>query len=565
MFDLQRYWASLGFMRQRGLIVCQCDREKAFDVLAKLSDSMAVYLLTDKPTISDLQRTSIVALSADTVRTQLLGAEYDLLVIDIAAGFSPDSVALMAGGLRGGGLCLLLFDTALSQWPSQACADYSRMLPYPLLPAESDYRFLQRVRAVVASLLADQVALLSEDISDLPRFLRQAVALNSLSIVANAEQTHAINALRNHTGLALITGMRGAGKSSLLGLLADALKADGRTVILLAASTAGKSAVLSAAQRPLVVVTLEQLLNPEKAKEWSFATPSEYSKHVLLIDESAALPVAVIESLVQRFATVIMATTTEGYEGSGQALAIKLLRRWRLRSDFLHIAMANSLRFHTPDPVSMFLQQALLLDTEPMDLPNADADAQLSWKYIPQALLLADDALLRQVYGLLRAAHYRTTPDDLRVLLDGSNTHCAVVINSQLQVVAVCLFVIEGNLDTEISAEIAAGRRRPRGHLLVQSLAQHVGQPQFLTQRVARVMRIAVAESMRRKGVASYCLQGVEEFLRHQGVGWQGSSFSASDEALGFWQSQGYQLLRMGQRRHPASGELSALVLKSLS
>jgi tRNA(Met) C34 N-acetyltransferase TmcA len=37
--------------------------------------------------------------------------------------------------------------------------------------------------------------------------------------------------------------------------------------------------------------------------------------------------------------------------------------------------------------------------------------------------------------------------------------------------IAVALVVEEGSLDDGMASEIAAGRRRPRGHLLVQTLA----------------------------------------------------------------------------------------------
>ncbi|MCC7517220.1 MAG: tRNA(Met) cytidine acetyltransferase, partial [Pseudomonadales bacterium] len=122
----------------------------------------------------------------------------------------------------------------------------------------------------------------------------------------------------------------------------------------------------------------------------------------------------------------------------------------------------------------------------------------------------------------------------------------------------------EGQLDEAIAQEIVAGRRRPRGHLLVQSLAIHLRHEVFLRQRVARVVRIAVHTQYQGRGLGSQLLQAVVDRLRGRGVNAVGSSFSASAEVLHFWQKNGFELLRVGYRRHAASAEPSALVLRVL-
>lgn len=554
MSDLQRYLAALGFMRQRGLIVCQCGREKAFDYLAQITDLLDIAVLANSEVVTASKALNVKWFSSQTLRTQLLGDEFDVVLVDVAAGLPPDGLALLLGALRGGGVAIFLFAEAYHKWPQAACPDYQRMLPYPLTESQSHYRFLIHIKQQVEALLASGQALLLDTLDGLIT-TRPAKNLPSRVFVPNGFQRTALVQLSNHRGIGLISGPRGAGKSSALGLLAARLLAQGRSVVLLALTQAGRAAVQRAAGGQLPSQAVDQLLALPAAGEMSV------NDCVLLIDESAALPVAVIDALCSRFNTVIMASTTEGYEGSGQALTVKLIKRWQKRADFVHCELTQSLRFMTPDPVAELLNSALLLNIEPANEPPARVNVE--WRVLSQAQLLADKVLLQQVYGLLKAAHYRTTPDDLRVLLDGVDTHCAVLISEQT-VISVCLFVIEGGLDTEISAEIAAGRRRPRGHLLVQRMAQHLADPRFLQQRVARVMRIAVTEPLRRQGLAQLCLRGVEQWLRERGIYWVGSSFSASDEAMGFWLAQGYQLQRMGQRRHPASGELSALVLKAL-
>jgi tRNA(Met) cytidine acetyltransferase len=130
------------------------------------------------------------------------------------------------------------------------------------------------------------------------------------------------------------------------------------------------------------------------------------------------------------------------------------------------------------------------------------------------------------------------------------------------QTLAVALLIEEGSLDAEMAEEIAAGRRRPRGHLLVQSLAVHLQQPQFLQQRVSRVVRIAVHTQYQSQGLGSQLLQAILQEQKKCGVCAVGSSFSAAPDVLRFWQKNGFDLLRIGHRRQAASAEPSALVLK---
>ena len=73
----------------------------------------------------------------------------------------------------------------------------------------------------------------------------------------------------------------------------------------------------------------------------------------------------------------------------------------------------------------------------------------------------------------------------------------------------------EGGFDAAMAGQVLAARRRPRGHLLPQSLAVHAGLDDCLRQRVLRVQRIAVHPQRRREGVATRLLD----------AGAQGSAF----------------------------------------
>jgi len=71
--------------------------------------------------------------------------------------------------------------------------------------------------------------------------------------------------------------------------------------------------------------------------------------------------------------------------------------------------------------------------------------------------LLADEALLREAFGLLVAAHYRTEPNDLARLLDAPNLAARALV-AEGRVVAVALLAREGRLDAETRRRMYEGR-----------------------------------------------------------------------------------------------------------
>ena len=220
--------------------------------------------------------------------------------------------------------------------------------------------------------------------------------------------------------------------------------------------------------------------------------------------------------------------------------------------------------------MEQLLYRLFLLDAEPAALANNAANntanntaATTSVISVTQQTVFEQPDLLRAVYGLLRCAHYRTTPDDLRFLLDAPGVSLYIMQTNQ-QLIGVALLVREGELDDAMANAITAGERRPRGHLLVQTLAVQEAQPQYLQQRVSRVVRIAIHPSLQGQGYGSYLLQAVVEQQHELGMHVIGSSFSATPEVLAFWQKNGFTLVRIGHRRQTASAAPSAVVLRVL-
>ncbi|RXR92049.1 GNAT family N-acetyltransferase, partial [Staphylococcus saprophyticus] len=141
-------------------------------------------------------------------------------------------------------------------------------------------------------------------------------------------------------------------------------------------------------------------------------------------------------------------------------------------------------------------------------------------------------------------AHYRTTPSDLRHLLDGPDTR-VVTLGDAAGPAAVAVVADEGGFDAALAERVARGERRPRGHLMAQSLAAHAGSREALTGRLRRVQRIAVHPAARRRGLGRELLAREREAAGDAGIALLGASFGAEPGLLAFWRAQGFRTVRL--------------------
>jgi tRNA(Met) cytidine acetyltransferase len=178
--------------------------------------------------------------------------------------------------------------------------------------------------------------------------------------------------------------------------------------------------------------------------------------------------------------------------------------------------------------------------------------------------LLADEATLSQLFGLLVSAHYRTTPNDLRNLLDGPNLSI-YLLRYQGQVVGAALVAQEGGLDGALAEAVSQGKRRLRGHLIPQSLALHAQLREAAGMQGARIMRLAIHPAVHRRGLGSCLYRHIHDHARGQGLDWIGVSYGATVDLMRFWQDLGLQAVRVGFSRDHASASHSVMMMRGLS
>lgn len=482
---------------------------------------------------------------------QVLGSEYPLAVVDAWQGLHPDALAAVAGTVQAGGALFLLVPP-LAAWPSQADPDYVRLASYPREPESLSRHFINRLAA--RCMPAAGIVVLEERLGEsLPADFSSHWPLLSSTAVEScpaAEQQTILQQWLHSNSNGVLLARRGRGKSALLGFMAAHLHAKGATVLLTAPSRAAAASVFRHAQYAVPFMAPDAILADANAQA-----------DVLLVDEAARISLPVLADLLPRCPRILFATTTDGYEGTGQGFLLRFLSLLDQQSPgWQRHTLSTPRRWAVADPLEAWLDDALLLNAQASELGELSVLAStVRLQTLPQ-MLLCDEPLLTAVYGLLRNAHYRTTPDDLRFLLDGPDVSLYVAYVDN-RIVAVAMLVREGEIDAAMCEAIVDGQRRPRGHMLVQALAVQAQQPQYLGVPTARVLRIAVHPSLQGKGIGSALLQYAVADQRARGVQAVGSSFSATPDVLAFWQKNGFRLVRMGHRRHAASAAPSALVL----
>jgi len=79
------------------------------------------------------------------------------------------------------------------------------------------------------------------------------------------------------------------------------------------------------------------------------------------------------------------------------------------------------------------------------------------------------------------------------------------------QIIAVALLIAEGGLDAQQAADVFAGKRRLKGHLVAQSLAANVGIEEAPTLKGERISRVAVHPDFQRQGFGTKLLKSLKQ------------------------------------------------------
>lgn len=523
--------------------------------------------------------------------TTLLGSESDCLVVDGFNGLNPDVVAALAGTLKSTGAMILLAPD-LMEWGQYSDPEYQKITVFPHDIADIPGLFLQRLSKVVERYCeAGRFIEISQGaeenrqiISELGHFKRDTkITPNDRD--ATVEQQIVIEAVEKvctgHRGRPLVlTADRGRGKSAAIGIALGRLMRQGEFHFLVTAPS------LASVERLFFHLAETLGLSVEVAGElkWNnvgrgcstarYCSPESVmsmraASRILIVDEAAAIGTPMLDQWLEEFPRLVFSTTVHGYEGSGQGFTIRFLAHLKQKMpQYKTLTLADPIRWKEGDAVEAFLNEAFLLSADGYDdsehnNQRVDATGACDISLIDRLTLIEDNDLLRQLFGLLVSAHYKTTPGDLRNLLDGPNLHIFLA-KQEGRVVGALLLAEEGGFNEELAESIWRGQRRPRGHVIPQTLAVQCGYRAGLEQKSARIIRIAVHPDLQRNGLGKKLVDAVKQYATKKRFDWLGSSFGVTQPLLEFWRSCRLEAIRVGINVDVASGSYSALVLTPL-
>ncbi|WP_437609860.1 tRNA(Met) cytidine acetyltransferase TmcA [Erwinia sp. V71] len=463
----------------------------------------------------------------------LLGQEFRHAVFDARAGFHAEAFAALAGTLLAGSW-LLLMTPPWRQWPVTVDQDTLRWNDGAQAIATPHF-----VHHLQYTLSHDaEVAMLRQGE---PLHLPPLAPRPAWQPDGERQQQQIVQALlSSEPGISVLTAPRGRGKSALAGMLAQhspgrcVVTAPAKVSVEVLARFAGEAFHFSAPDALLAACEQEA---PEA--EW------------LLIDEAAAIPTPLLQRLIRYFPRVLLTTTVQGYEGTGRGFLLKFCAALPQAQFY---TLDQPLRWAQHDPLERVVDNALLF----AENINPQITGPAAFLRLEQQHWQTQPQQLTAMYHLLASAHYRTSPLDLRRMMDAEGMHF-IAAHSQQQICGALWLVDEGGLDAGLAFAVWAGDRRPRGNLVAQSLAAHAGFPEAARLRSRRITRIAVAPSLRRSGIGqqliAHCAADADalDFLS--------VSFGYTDELWRFWQRCGFQLVRISTQREASSGCYSAMAL----
>ena len=264
---------------------------------------------------------------------------------------------------------------------------------------------------------------------------------------------------------------------------------------------------------------------------------------LLVIDEAAAIPLPIVQKLLGPY-LVFMATTINGYEGTGRSLSLKLMKSIRTKSTgstssssttvgesvggrvLREVTLNEPIRYAAGDAVEKWLNQVLCLDaTIPAQVTAAcPHPSKCDLYYVNRDTLFSchktSELFLQHMMALYVSSHYKNTPNDLMLMSDAPLHHLFVLLapvdpvkGGLPEILAVVQICFEGGIAKKtVQAQLSTGKR-PAGDLIAWALTQQYQDYDFPALSGARVVRIATHPNYQGMGYGTRSLQLLEDYF----------------------------------------------------
>lgn len=252
---------------------------------------------------------------------------------------------------------------------------------------------------------------------------------------------------------------------------------------------------------------------------------------LLVIDEAAAIPLATVKRMLGPY-LVFMASTINGYEGTGRSLSLKLIAQIQKENNApAPIKLDESIRYKENDAVEAWLTSLLCLDasivpTISSGCPTPDA---CELYYIDRDALFsyhrAAEAFLQRLVSIYVASHYKNTPNDLQMMSDAPAHHLFCLLgpvtkkDSLPEILVVVQVCLEGQISSQSVSDSLSRGRKASGDLIPWNVSEQFNDREFPKLSGARVVRIATHPNYQRMGYGKRALKLLKSYYAGQFTG----------------------------------------------
>ncbi|ORX58725.1 DUF699-domain-containing protein [Hesseltinella vesiculosa] len=291
---------------------------------------------------------------------------------------------------------------------------------------------------------------------------------------------------------------------------------------------------------------------------------------LVVIDEAAAIPLPVVRKLLGPY-LVFMASTINGYEGTGRSLSLKLIQQLREQSrgfvgqkkneeaamatengqalggrTLKEVKLDEPIRYAPNDPVEKWLNKLLCLDASVVtkNIQGCPHPSECELYYVNRDTLFSfhpvSETFLQRMMALYVASHYKNSPNDLQLMSDAPAHHMFVLLPpiredstslpDPLVVVQLCL---EGDISRQTVMNQLSRGQRPAGDMIPWLISQQFQDDDFASLSGARVVRIATHPDYAGMGYGSRALDLLTSYYQGEVADIRESN-DADDDAQAF-------------------------------
>ncbi|KAK5781713.1 ribosome biosynthesis protein KRE33 PWA37_004612 [Arxiozyma heterogenica] len=280
---------------------------------------------------------------------------------------------------------------------------------------------------------------------------------------------------------------------------------------------------------------------------------------LVVIDEAAAIPLPIVKGLLGPY-LVFMASTINGYEGTGRSLSLKLIKQLRNQSkgtgredsqtiitsrdkkpntisystigtrQLREISLEEPIRYADGDPIEKWLNKLLCLDVTLIKNPRFAAKGtphpfQCNLFIVNRDTLFSyhpvSENFLEKMMALYVASHYKNSPNDLQLMSDAPAHKLFVLlppidpkdggkIPDPLCVIQVAL---EGQISKESVRNSLSRGQRAGGDLIPWLVSQQFQDEEFAGLSGARIVRIATNPEYASMGYGSRAIELLRDYF----------------------------------------------------